>query len=147
VKQYIQILDSYSLLVHQYPVFVLPFLFQTLFLYSFSSLLLCNLPVWLFFLCFLGFSVQTQINKLLTAVSSNMSVFIHYLEVPLRHRILFFFTIWLICFRANNWRPSNKSIPMTERCLLSIFDNITMVSPMGMRAQKLYGKHKGMRAR
>jgi len=39
-KRCIHTLDSYKRMAHQYPVFVLPFLFQILFLYSFSDLLL-----------------------------------------------------------------------------------------------------------
>ena len=47
VKQHIHTLDIYKMLVRRCPVLDLPFLFQTLFLYSFSSLLLFDLLVWL----------------------------------------------------------------------------------------------------
>jgi hypothetical protein len=39
-KLCIRTLDNYKMMDHQYPVFVLPFLFQTLFLYSSSGILL-----------------------------------------------------------------------------------------------------------
>ena len=55
VRLSIHIVDIYKMLVRRCPVLDLPFLFQTLFLYSFSSLLLFDLLVWLLCGWFLGF--------------------------------------------------------------------------------------------
>jgi hypothetical protein len=102
-KRCIHTLDIYKMLVHRYPVFVRLFLFQILFLYSFSRLLLFVLLVWLFSAWFLGFLGTSTYNQLLNTVSLNMPVSIHDLEVPFRHRILFCFIIGLIGFDVNDW--------------------------------------------